>query len=76
MPEQTLETAMARLEQIVRELESGDKALADGLELFREGIELARLCQQRLDEAEAKIEQLLDTSAKEPTTIPLNPGDA
>ena len=48
----SFETAMTRLEQIVRELEDGKVSLDDSLKLYEEGIALVRLCSGRLDEAE------------------------
>lgn len=51
----SFETAMTRLEQIVRELEDGKVSLDDSLKLYEEGIALVRLCSGRLDEAEQKI---------------------
>ncbi|HWI63487.1 MAG TPA: exodeoxyribonuclease VII small subunit [Symbiobacteriaceae bacterium] len=56
----SFEQAMQRLEQVVRELESGDLSLDAALALFQEGVALARQCGVQLDEAEARIEKLLD----------------
>ncbi len=53
------EQALARLEEIVRQLEQGEARLDDALQLFEEGVKLARYCNQKLDEAEAKIEIML-----------------
>lgn len=71
----TFEAALARLEQVVRELESGERSLDEGLRLFQEGIGFTRLCEQRLDEAEAKVERLLDAQAAEPSIMPFTTGD-
>ena len=67
----SFETALSRLEQIVGALEKGDLSLEDSLKLYEEGIARARFCQQRLEEAESKIEVLsqdarrvLDRAAK------------
>jgi exodeoxyribonuclease VII small subunit len=57
--ELSFEQAMERLEQVVKELESGDLPLERSLALFQEGIGLARQCGLALDEAEAKIEKLM-----------------
>ncbi len=59
MAEKKFETAMARLEEIVTELEKGDIPLEQSLRLFEEGVKLARICQARLQEAERKVEVLL-----------------
>jgi exodeoxyribonuclease VII small subunit len=53
------ETQLASLERIVRELERGDLPLEQSLELFEQGVRLSRECQERLNEAERRIEVLL-----------------
>jgi len=52
---------MARLEEIVRMLESGNAPLDVSLELFEEGVALVKLCNTRLDLAEQKVKILTDT---------------
>jgi len=59
MAEKKFEAALARLEEIVRELERGDLPLEQSLKLFEEGIKLSRICHKRLDEAERRVEILL-----------------
>jgi exodeoxyribonuclease VII small subunit len=56
---QTFEMQLASLERIVRELERGDLPLERSLELFEQGVKLSRECQERLNEAERRIEVLL-----------------
>jgi exodeoxyribonuclease VII small subunit len=56
---QTFEASLASLERIVRELERGELSLEKSLELFEEGVRLSRECQERLSEAERRIEVLL-----------------
>jgi exodeoxyribonuclease VII small subunit len=53
------ESALQRLEEIVKRLESGDLPLASALELFEEGVTLSRFCHTKLEEAERKVEILL-----------------
>ncbi len=55
----TFEASLEALEQIVRELERGDLSLEKSLELFEQGIRLSRECQERLNQAERRIEILL-----------------
>jgi exodeoxyribonuclease VII small subunit len=55
----SFERSMQRLSAIVERLESGDLPLEDSLELFEEGIVLARASQARLDAAEKRVEELL-----------------
>lgn len=59
MAEKKFEAALARLEEIVKELESGDLPLDLSLKLFEEGIKLSRLCNKKLEEAERRVEILL-----------------
>jgi len=66
----SFEQALQRLEQVVRELESGDLSLDAALALFQEGVALARQCGARLDAAEARIEKLLEQNG-EAVAVPL-----
>lgn len=58
----TFEESMARLEEIVRTLESGNATLDESLKLYEEGISLVRVCSSKLDDAEKKI-KLLNVTA-------------
>ena len=53
------EASLSALEKIVRELERGDLPLEESLRLFEEGVNLSRECQERLNQAERRIETLL-----------------
>jgi exodeoxyribonuclease VII small subunit len=57
--EATFEQALEGLEQIVQRLESGDLPLEKSLALFEEGVLLTRVCSQRLEKAEKKIDVLM-----------------
>lgn len=57
--QQTFETSLNELEKIVRGLEEGDLSLEDSLKLFENGVKLSRECQERLNQAERRIEVLL-----------------
>ncbi len=70
MAEKKFEAAMARLEEIVQELEKGDVPLEQSLKLFEEGIKLSRICNKRLEEAERKVEILLKDKAGNITAEP------
>ena len=52
------ETALQRLEQIVDQLEAGNLSLEESLQVFEEGVGLARRCSKYLEEAEKRIELL------------------
>ena len=53
------EDALSNLESIVEKLESGELSLEESLTAFGVGIRLSRICSQRLDKAEKKIEILI-----------------
>ena len=55
---QNFESSLEELERIVRELERGDLPLEKSLALFEQGVKLSRACQERLSEAERRIEIL------------------
>jgi exodeoxyribonuclease VII small subunit len=57
--EPSFETSLSSLEQIVAQLESGELPLERSLELFEDGVALARRCQSQLQDAERKVELLL-----------------
>ncbi|TJY44615.1 exodeoxyribonuclease VII small subunit [Cohnella pontilimi] len=59
----TFEQAMERLETIVTKLESGDVPLETAIELFQEGMSLSRLCGQKLEQVEHRIEMLVEGEA-------------
>lgn len=51
----SLEEAMEKLDGIVREMEAGDLPLEKLIARYEEGVNLAKLCQERLDRAEERI---------------------
>lgn len=55
----SFEASLEALERIVHQLESGDLPLEKSLELFEQGVRLSRECQERLSQAERRIEVLL-----------------
>lgn len=55
---QDFESALAELEALVAKMEDGALALDDSLLAYRRGVELARICQQRLDMAEEQVRVL------------------
>ncbi len=59
MAKEKFEEALSKLEEIVSKLEKGDIPLEESLKLFEEGIRLSRSCNQKLDEAEKRVEILL-----------------
>ena len=56
--ERTYETAVARLEEIIRRLDSGEAELRETLELIREGRELVSYCAGELEAVTQGLEEL------------------
>ena len=52
------EEALEKLAEINEKLESEEISLDDSIKLFKEGIELSKLCQKKLDEAKLEIEKI------------------
>lgn len=50
------ETALAQLEQLVQKLESGDLSLETSLQEYERGVQLTRVCQQALKQAEQRVQ--------------------
>lgn len=71
--EKTFEAALGELERIVNQLEEGDLSLEESLKLFEEGVKLSRECQQRLAQAERRIEVLLRDAEGNPAIENLEP---
>ena len=57
--ELSFEQALTALEQVVRQLESGDVPLDESITLYERGEELRKACQARLDAAQARIEAIV-----------------
>jgi exodeoxyribonuclease VII small subunit len=69
----TFEASLEALEQIVHQLESGDLPLEKSLELFEHGIRLSRECQDRLSQAERRIEVLMRDNQGRTVAAPFEP---
>jgi exodeoxyribonuclease VII small subunit len=54
----SFEQALGELEKIVSRMESGDLSLEQALAAHKRGLELARLCQQRLENAQQQVKIL------------------
>ena len=64
--EPRFEQALEALEKLVERLEKGELTLEESLRLYEEGVRLSRLCHEKLEEAEGKIEMLLKDVKGEP----------
>lgn len=60
MKEQTYEDSMKELEQVVKELESGELSLDESIKKFEKGMELSKHCSSLLEDAEKKITLLIE----------------
>jgi len=69
----TFESSLEELERIVRELEQGELPLERSLELFEQGVTLSRECQERLNQAERRIEILMRDNQGRPVARPFKP---
>jgi len=58
------EESLARLEEIVSQMERSDLNLENSLSLFEEGIKLVHFCTVQLNETKTKIEILVKNGAK------------
>jgi len=67
------ETSLEELERIVRELEQGELTLEKSLELFEQGVKLSRECQERLNQAERRIEILMRDNQGRTVVRPFDP---
>lgn len=54
----SFEAAMAELEQLVADMESGKLALDDSLAAYKRGAELSAFCRARLEEAQQQVRVL------------------
>jgi len=60
----SFEEALSRLEKVIARLESNDCGLEDSLALFQEGMELVKLCRDKLAGVERKISILLQETGE------------
>ena len=54
----SFEEALQRLEQIIETLENDPPGIEEAVKTYEEGIALVRHCQERLDKAELRIQEL------------------
>ena len=70
------EEALQKLESIVETMEAGDLPLETLIARYEEGTRLAKVCQEKLAEAELKIQQLEKNTAGEMKLKPLDLSEA
>lgn len=69
------EKALTRLETIVQDLEEGNVSLDEALKRYEEGVKLSRACQDKLVQAEKKIQVLTKTLSGSLKKEPFDPED-
>lgn len=62
--EKTFEESLVKLEEIVKSLEGGQVPLDDAISKFTEAMELSKLCNERLKNAEENINKILKENGK------------
>jgi exodeoxyribonuclease VII small subunit len=67
---QSFETALAELEQVVSDMESGKLTLEDSLAAYKRGAELLSYCRSRLDDAQQQVRVLEEGVLKDFTASP------
>jgi len=67
---QSFETALAELEQVVADMESGKLTLEDSLASYKRGAELLSFCRSRLDDAQQQVRVLEEGVLKDFTASP------
>ena len=71
--ENTFESAVERLEQIVEAMEGGELPLEEMLERYEEGTRLVKLCSEKLAAAEKRIETVTRNAAGKPQIAEYDP---
>jgi exodeoxyribonuclease VII small subunit len=72
-PELHFEGAMDRLEEIVEQMESGKMMLEELIGRYEEGMKLVKICQERLANAEQRIEIITRNHAGKPVVKSFEP---
>lgn len=60
MAKHSFEESLEKLEQITKEMEDGDLSLEASLKKFDEGMKLAEFCARKLDEAQQRVDMLIN----------------
>lgn len=62
--EETFEESLKKLEEIVKELESGEVILDDAVNKFTEAMRLSKICNDKLKSAEENVNKILKENGK------------
>lgn len=69
----TFETAIGRLEEVVEEMGSDKLPLEDLIKRYEEGIELVKICEEKLQTVEKRVEILMRKGGGESVLAPFEP---
>ena len=69
------EASMGKLEQLIEQMEEGELSLEESLQAFEQGVKLTRACQAALQEAEQKVQLLMEQNGEISTEPFEPPGD-
>ena len=61
---QTFENNLQQLTAVIQKMEQHDVGLEESLKLYEQGVQLTRKCQKIIDDAEKKIEALMDKNSE------------
>jgi exodeoxyribonuclease VII small subunit len=62
--EKTFEEAVVELEKLVQTLEDGECSLDESMKMFEEGMKLSKYCNEKLQNAEKRIVELVNENGK------------
>ena len=68
--EKTFEDALNQLEGIVKKLEKPDLPLEESIKLFEEGMSLSKICSEKLDQAQQRVEILQKEASGSMKAVP------
>jgi exodeoxyribonuclease VII small subunit len=69
----SFETALTRLEQLVEEMDSANLPLQDLITRYEEGVQLVKVCEERLQEAGKRIEIITRNATGKPEAVEFEP---
>jgi len=69
---QAFADAMMELEEIVRKLEQGDVPLEEAIDLYKKGMELSKVCHEKLTDAEQQLISIVNEDGTKQEINPIN----
>lgn len=65
MKEETFESALEKLEVIIKELESGEVDLDNSIKKYKEAMDLLNFCNKKLEEATTSVNKIINKEGEE-----------